>query len=400
MIYLAFRNLFRNVRRTVAIILTVALGAGSLFSFAGFINGILDEYRENTIHAHYGHGQINTFGYRDTVYEEPWKYWIKDYVEIEKYLLEQEDVEYVFPRVTFPALISNGNVSVGSMGHGIDAVKESEFFNSLNIEEGETLRDQEKGIILGKGLANALKVKPGDTVDVMTKSVKNRGSKESFVVTGIFHTGLVDFDSRIFRIQLPEAQAMLKTDRVEQISLGLTDHTAWDKVEHSIEDAYPDLEAIPFNELDKVYYQHSVDWLKAQFNVVQVIILGIVLLAIFNTISAAILERKQEIGNLRANGESVKDIMKLILAEGMLLGIIGSIVGILLSYLVVTLWLNNGILMPPGPGLTRQFHIVFKFDWNMIYRAVSLSAISAIVAASMAGLKVARMPIAKALRSH
>ena len=73
-VYLAFRNLFRNVRRTVAVLLTIAIGCGTLFSFEGFINGVLDDYKDSTIHSRYGHGQINTKGYRETVYQEPWKY--------------------------------------------------------------------------------------------------------------------------------------------------------------------------------------------------------------------------------------------------------------------------------------------------------------------------------------
>ena len=60
---LSIRNLFRNFRRTIAILLTVGLGAGALFAFQGFIHGVLGNYRENMIHAHYGNGQLNK---RDT----------------------------------------------------------------------------------------------------------------------------------------------------------------------------------------------------------------------------------------------------------------------------------------------------------------------------------------------
>ncbi|MCE5318763.1 MAG: ABC transporter permease, partial [Parachlamydia sp.] len=70
MIFLAFMNLFRNVRRTIAVLLTIALGTGVLFSFKGFIHGVLDDYRESTVHAHYGHGQIHTKHYRDAFYAE------------------------------------------------------------------------------------------------------------------------------------------------------------------------------------------------------------------------------------------------------------------------------------------------------------------------------------------
>jgi putative ABC transport system permease protein len=398
--FLAFRNLFRNFRRTMAILFTVALGAGALFSFDGFISGVLNEYRENTIHAHYGYGQINTKGYRDTVFEKPTEHWLTNQEEIEDFLSGVKGVKQVFPRANFSALLKHGNTTVSGSGQGIRAEREASFFSSLNIEEGETLSDQPDGILLGRGLARALDVVPGDTVTVVATSMKGTINKAKFVVTGIFHTGSQDFDSRIFRIQLNQAQKLVKTSNVELVSLALTDLSAWDGVKGEIEAAFPDLEVTSFEVLDEIYYKHSVDWLKAQFRVVQVIILGIVLLGIFNTISASILERKQEIGNLRANGESIFQVMRLIVAEGALLSLFGSMIGMGLAYALLMLFVDHGLLMPPGPGMTRQFLVIFAFEWPSVLFTMALSIISALIASFFAGIRVAKMSIANSLRSY
>lgn len=400
MIFLSFMNLFRNYRRTIAILLTIALGTGVLFSFKGFIHGVLNQYRESTIHAHYGHGQINTKGYRETVYAEPWKHWIINWKEIESYLKQQEVVEQIFPRVNFPALLKKEKVNVSGFGHGIDAKQEAEFFNGLNIEQGEVLVDQPNGIILGIGLAKALDVKPGDKITLMVNATDGSVSQSDLTVTGIFHTGSLDFDSRIFRIQLKKAQELLKTTNIEQISLGLRSHLDWDQFAAKLSQDFPQLESASFAELDKVYYQHSVDWLHAQFHVIQLIILSIVLLGIFNSISTSILERKQEIGNFRANGESIFNVMQLITLEGMFLGLLGSLLGIGLTYFIVKTFLDNQVLMPPGPGLTRPFYISFEFEMSMVYATLGLSSVAAIAASMFAGIKVASMPIAKALRAY
>lgn len=397
---LAFRNLFRNMRRTIAILLTVALGAGALFSFDGFIKGILNEYRESTIHAHYGYGQINTKGYRDKVFEEPSKQWIANWNELGPFLQNTPGVEKVFPRNSFSALLKHGKTTVSGHGEGIDARAEADFFNTLNIEQGVTLFDQPNGLLLGMGLAKSLGVKPGDTITVMATSTKSVINKEKFVVTGVFHTGSQDFDSRVFRIQLTAAQKLLKTSKIELVSLGLRDLSDWTSVATAVQTAFPGLEATSFDVLDEIYYKHSIDWLNAQFRVVQVIILSIVLLGIFNTVSASILERKQEIGNLRANGESVFQVMKLIVSEGALLAIFGSALGIGLSYFVLTTFIHKGLLMPPGPGLTRQFLVTFSFEWPMVFATLSMSAVAALVASTFAGLRVARMPITSALRAY
>ncbi len=397
---LCFKNLFRNVRRTVAILLTLAFGAGALFSFQGFINGVLTEYRDSTIHSHYGNGQIHTQGYRDTVYQKPWKHWIENADEIKASLYKDPAVEHVFPRLSIGGMLIHGKVSITGQGLGIDGKEEGEFFHALNIEQGTSLTNEKDGILLGKGLASALNVRPGDKITFYTKSTTGSISKAKLTVTGIFHTGSADYDNRAFQIQLPKAQQLLKTTQVETIALGLTDPFHWERIATSLHAAYPTLEAASFAELDKVYYQNSVDWLKTQFYVVQLIIISIVLLGIFNTISTAILERKQEIGNLRANGESTWDVMKLILCEGALLGLIGSLIGLGATAFVAKAFLHKQVLMPPGPGSTRQFFLAFYFTTPMALQTLALSTLSAIGASLLAGMKVARMPIAKALRSY
>jgi putative ABC transport system permease protein len=397
---LAFRNLFRNARRTIAILLTVALGTGAIFAFDGFINGVLNELRYETIHSNYGYGQINTKGYRDSVFEDPTEHWISNPDEIEEYLSYLNGVKEIFPRVSFSALLTNGKTTISGSGQGIEAEEEAHFFHSLNVEEGKPLRAQPNGILLGKGLANALHVKPGSTVTVMTNSSKGAFNKEDFVVSGIFHTGSLEFDNRMFRIQLPVAQKLLNTKKIELFSLGLRNLSDWDGVAKRVEATYPKLEATSFDVLDTVFYKNSVNWLKAQFNVVQVIILTIVLLGIFNTVSAAILERKQEIGTLRANGESASRVMLLILAEGGMLSIFGSLIGMASVYSFLTLFIDKGLLMPPGPGQTRAFLVTFSFEWSMVFYSLIISSIAALIASFFAGIKVVKMPISTALRSY
>lgn len=387
MIALAFMNLFRNVRRTLAILLTIAMGCAVLFSFKGFIHGVLNQYKESTIHAHYGHGQIHTKGYRDNLYVSPIDHWIDLPVDFSPF----EEVTDLFPRISFPAVLTHGQRSFSGLGEGIAAQQEAAFFHGLNIEQGKSLTSEPDGILLGKGLAHALGVDVGDKVELLGRS---------FTVTGIFHTGSLDFDSRMFRIQLDRAKELLHTNRVESIALGLREDADWNAFKEAFEEAYPHLEATSFAILDQVYYQHSVNWLNSQFSVIQIIILSIVLLGIFNSISSAILERKQEIGNFRANGESIKDILKLVTLEGALKGLLGSSFGILAAYLVMTFLLDQGIEMPPGPGLTRPFLISFKFQWDMVYSTLVLCSISAILASFLAALRVVKMPIAKLLRSY
>ena len=189
---------------------------------------------------------------------------------------------------------------------------------------------------------------PGDEVTVTSNTVNGASAQARLRVVGVFHTGLREFDDAVFRIPLAQAQRLLGTDRVETVSLGLASVADWSAVESSVRERHPELEATPFQVLDEVYYQHSVDWLAAQFGVIQLIILAILLLGIFNTVSTAVLERKQEIGNLRANGESVLDVLRLLGAEGLVLGSLGALLGIAVALVLNETVLAHGILMPPA----------------------------------------------------
>lgn len=395
----AFRNLFRNIRRSTAILLTIALGIAALFSFDGFNIGIMNQYRDNTIHARYGDGQINEAGYRNQVYQKPWEHWIANWKELESFLKNQPTVQHVFPRVTFYALLTNGKQTISGLGQGIDGNEESKFFNALNIEQGVTLRNEPDGILLGIGLARALNVNPGDVVTVLGNTINGTINGLDLIVTGIFHTGSQDFDNSVFRIPLKSAMELLDTDKVESVALGLRHLDDWNETQKVVENKFPQLEATPFSVLDKVYYQHSVDWLKSQFYVIQIIILTIVLLGIFNSVSTSILERKSEIGNLRANGESIFDVVKLLLYEGLALGIIGSLLGILIALFINYTLLKNGILMPPAPGLTRQFHVMIELQPATALFDALLGILTAFFATLFVGIRVARTPIGQALKS-
>lgn len=396
---IGFRNLFRNLRRSLTVILAIAFGISALFIFHGFNTGTANQYREDMIHSRYGHGQIFTAGYREGIHEKPWQHWISAADSRLETLRRQPFVKHVFPRIEFYGLISTGSKSVSARGQAVDGIEEAKFFTTLNITQGKTLSDQKDGVLLGIGIAQALNLKPGDSVSVLSNTIHGTISGLDLVVTGIFHTGVKEFDDTYFRIPLEQGFQLLDTRSVESVALAVHRLEDWDVLERYIAKEQTDLEAVSFAVLDKVYYQHTVDWLEAQFQFIQAIIIFIVFLGILNTVSSAILERKQEIGNLRANGQSVWDVFRLLLSEGFFLGVIGSVVAIALSYFLTATLFRHGIEMPPGPGQTRAFATFIELQPDMALRAFLFGTGAAILGTCIAGLKVLTLPIGKALRS-
>lgn len=395
---LAFRNLFRHFRRTLTLLLTVAMGSGALFLFKGFNTGIMNQYKENTIHAKTGHGQLNTKGYMDEVYERPWQHWIKDADKIKTDLKTIPGVTHVFPRIDFYAVVTNGLLNVAAKGTGVDGTEEADFFWTINIVQGETLRAQKDGIILGVGMARALKVKPGDSLVLVSQTTAGRANAADVTVVGVYHTGNKDIDDSTFRIQRTLAADLLDTDKVEAIAIGLHGDDMWPNFAKAVKDKYPELDATPFAVIDKVYYQNAVDWLGQQFFVIQLIIIFIVTLGITNSFAFSVVERTAEIGNLRANGESAWDITALLMWEGLLIGLIGSIAGVFISYLFNVIVIPHGILMPPAPGLTRQFYVKIELLWSSALASGALGLGATLLATFIASYKRVRLPVGDALR--
>ena len=218
---LAWRNLFRNVRRTLASLFTVALGSGGLLIYQGFNSGIMNQYRENTIHGYYGFGEIYPKDYYNIVQEKPWKFWLENEENIEKELKKIPEIVELFPRIALYAFLVKGDINLGGKGEGIIAERENKLVIQMNFIEGNEIKNEDD-IILGKGLAESLGAKVGDSVTVLTQTISGQLKGADYLVAGIFHMGKKSVDDTFFRIPLKSAQKLLNTDRVEKISLSTT----------------------------------------------------------------------------------------------------------------------------------------------------------------------------------
>jgi putative ABC transport system permease protein len=203
------------------------MGTMGLFVFMGFNRGIMNQYRDNTIRARWGHGLLYIAGYRGKAHSRPWELWIDNSDNVIRTLGALPGVVGLFPRLTLQSILAVGSRTVIGQGEGVDGVAEARFFIELNFVDGGDFQAREDGIILGKGLADGLGVKVGDPVVLLVQDSDGHTANARVTVTGIFHTGSYDLDNRIFRIPLKLAQALLKTSKVESIAVGLSNVEDW-----------------------------------------------------------------------------------------------------------------------------------------------------------------------------
>lgn len=400
---ISIRSILRQKSRSLAILFTIAFGVCALMIYHGFNAGIMNQYRENTIRARYGHGQINTKGYLDKIWEKPSERWMEMDSEVFTYLnkeVEEKRLFAIFPRIAFFALLNNGERNVAGRGLGVRGISEAKFFTTMNIIEGKNLSSEEDGILLGKGLAESLNLKVGDRVTVLANTLSGPLNAIDVYVTGVFYTGMKGFDDSVFRIQLSQTQILLDTLKVETVAIGLNDLSDWNEFENKFSQKFSNLDAIPFNILDKVFYQNSVDFLDAQFGFIFLIIVVIVILGIFNTVTTIIMERKGEVGNLRANGDGPFEIKLLLLLESLTLGLVGAILGVLLAYIFNLTLLSQGIKMPPGPGITRQFITFVELQPSFIPVCLLIGVLASSLGSYMASTKILKMKITHLLKGN
>ena len=159
------------------------------------------------------------------------------------------------------------------------------------------------------------------------------------------------------------------------------------------------LELKPWIELAD-FYNKTVALYSSQMNVVKFIIALIIILTIANTMMMTVLERTREIGTLMALGNRRSKILRLFLAEGVGVGLLGGALGVLIGLGLALLISHIGIPMPPAPGMSTGFSGEIRVTLHLVLSALMIAVSTAAIAAVYPAWKASRMNIVDALRHH
>lgn len=402
MLRLAFRNLFRHKLRTGITLMAVAFGVTALILSGGFVDDMLTQLRESTIHSQLGHIQVYKAGYYRQGRRDPYKYLIKNPENIARQIARLPHVAQVMMRLEFSGVLNNGSADLPIQGEGVQADKEHELDSAVTWLEGRALTDRDAyGIVLGEGVAKALQLKPGNFTTLILNTPNGALNSLDFTVVGVFRTISKDFDDHAVRVILPAAQELLLTSAVHSLVLLLDDTSATTEVASAIKAQLPpnEYEVKTWRELAD-FYDKAVELYKRYFGVMKLIILVMVLLGVLNSIILALHERTGEFGTLLALGNRGSDLFRLIVVENCLLGLFGCTAGVVLGVIFAKLISMIGIPMPPPPnmssGYTAHIHIVA----SLLINSLVIGFIASLSAAVIAARKVIRIPIVDALKHN
>lgn len=399
-IWLAARNVLRQRRRSGVAIAAVCFGIVALLLAGGFIEFIFFAMREDTIHSHLGHVRMARPGYHERGVSDPFAYLLPASDRSLDAMQAEPGMTLVAQRLSFSGLISTGESSLSCIGEGVEAGKEQKLSKMLLIEQGEPMSDADPtGIIVGQGLAQNLGVKPGDTIIVMAKTASGGVNAVEGRIRGLFSTPTKAYDDVAIRIPLAMARTLLRVDG-SHVWIGLLDDTALTdatlaRLRTSTRDKA--FEVVPWLDLAD-FYKKTVDLFTRQVAVVKLIIAVIIVLSISNTLSMSVMERTSEIGTSMALGMRRRRVLRQFVFEGLVIGAVGGLSGVVIG-LSLAWWISSvGIPMPPPPGMARGFTAEILVNGRLLADALLIALGTTLFASLLPALRASRLNIVDALR--
>ena len=157
------------------------------------------------------------------------------------------------------------------------------------------------------------------------------------------------------------------------------------------------LEVVPWHQLAD-FYNKTVALFSKQVGVLKFIIAAIIILSISNTLIMSVLERTSEIGTMMALGATRNAIVRCFLGEGVVLGVLGGLIGVIAGVVLALAISAIGVPMPAPPGVAWGYIGQVRVSFPLVIDAFALAVITTLIASFYPAWKASRMEIVDALR--
>ncbi len=328
-------------------------------------------------------------------------------------------VKAATPFIYNQVMLSTGRNVSGVVLRGIDPVSDQKVTRlSRTIVQGsmekldpDMIENPDPGILIGRELAKHLNLFLGDRINVVspTGTITPMGMMpklKPFRVTGIFNTGMFEYDSTLAYISISQAQKFFDLgDSVTGIQLKVEDVYATTDLARQINREFgPALYARDWMQMNK----NILFALKTEKVVMFIILTLIVLVAAFgiaSTLFMVVMEKTRDIAILKTMGARSGSIMKIFVFEGLLIGVVGTVLGVL-SGLLISYNLEPIIgLIQKVTGknfFSKEIYYLDHFPSHVVLSDVVVISVTAILISFVATLypawQASRMLPAEAIR--
>lgn len=374
LIQLAARNLQRYQRRTLLTSLLIIIGVAAVLLFMAISGSFKQLMIGQITDSMLGHLQVHRRGYVASIESLPLNMNMMPQMvaRVNKMLGAEPAVAAVSPRIKFGAMFSNFTETTSLRVNGIDPVAETAVLPLLAGRQLDGVRDGpllERGEVLIPVLVSrALKVSPGDTIVLVATNRDGSVNGKTFKVRGTLESATGP-GGRDGYIHIEDARELLRMaePEVSEIAIRLKDPQRMQQVSDRLQSA---MEEVKNKTGQRALELHTWERLSPFANIakmidvltlaIKIMLISIVLVSVMNVMIMAVYERIREIGAIAAIGTPPHRILGMFLAEGLMLGIAGTLVGVAISLAAIfalNVWKitysfgqQQGLLLAPSLG--------------------------------------------------
>ena len=392
---MAWRNIWRNPRRTVLTICAIAFACLLLVFMLSFQFGSYETMINASVKIFTGHIQVQAVGYHE---KQEMQSVVPEPLSIGQILENTESVEAYSFRAQAFALISSNERTYGTIVTGVDPVLEAGVSRIKNLmREGSYLSGNDYNqALIGRLLAQNLRVKVGEDLTILGQG--RDGSIAATVVTikGIFSSGIDEFDRASIYIPLKSFQDTFSMQgAVHQVVVVASRLSVVSEIKAAL---LPQLSALKTkNPLTALDWQELMPGLRQSIEMDLVsgiifyfILILVVAFSILNTFLMAILERTREFGVMMAIGTTPKRLNKLVLTESLSLTAVGIGAGIIMGCLITLYFQKHGIDISGSSDLLSQYGITGRIFPKLTIVSTFAGPIAVLIITFFAALYPAR----------
>lgn len=329
---MAWRNMWRNWRRTSIALIAIVLGLILLLFFDGMLQGSDQAIYGNAVRLYGGNLQIHAPGFRAKVNRLP-LYPLDNVEKVIQTVRAQPQVVAAAKRINTGGLVSSREGSFAVNITAIEpAVEAALSIQATHISAGRFLMDGEgDALLIGKGLADLLKVTAGERVTLLGHSKHETMRQRTMTIVGVYDLGMPELEKHLVFITLPEAQTLYNLqDQATEVAISLQDVSQDSIVMKTLQTALPGYEVDSWMTLHPEI-QETLQTKLAFTTFFGLFIIFIACIGILNLQLMAVFERTREMGVLAALGMKGRQVTWLFLLEGTLIGAFGALLGCLIG---------------------------------------------------------------------
>lgn len=333
---LAWRNMWRNWRRTAIAVVAIVLGLMLLLLLNGFITGSDQAIFGNAVRLYGGNIQIHAPGYREKASRLPLLP-LPDADTVVAAARSHPDVVAATKRINTAGLISSREGAFPVAITGLEpSIEQTLSIQAETISVGRYLQDDDgDAIVIGRGLAELLQVNVDDRVTLVGRRKNETMRQRTMTIVGIYDLGMRDAEKSAVFMSLAEARSLYNLrDSASEVAVTLQSVGSESSVIPTLQALLPGYEVDSWQTLRPEIAQ-TIETKGVFTSFFGFIVLLIASIGILNLMLMAVFERTREMGVLAALGMKQRQILTLFLLEGALIGLVGAVLGCALGAAVV-----------------------------------------------------------------